>query len=127
VFRAEGRGAEVERRDAEVQAAWSKLRDESAELARKATEAQRRLAAESAVIKLSLQGTTADPFKQEGETVSKEVTISASVRQPDGADVDKTLVVTLQRAVMAGNPPVEGKWVVTGIRDNAASPATKAS
>jgi hypothetical protein len=41
--------------------------------------------------------------------------------------VDKTLVVTMQRAVIAGSPEVTGKWVVTGIRDTAASPATKSS
>jgi hypothetical protein len=127
VIRAEGRGEPIERRDAEVHAAWSKLRDESAQIARKVTDAQRKLAAESAIAKISLQGTPGDATKQTGEMVSKEVTIDASVRQPDGSTVDKTLVVTMQRAVLAGSPEVVGKWVITAIKDNAGSPATKTS
>jgi hypothetical protein len=127
VVRAEGRGEPIAKADAEVQAAWSKLREESAQLSRKLSDAQRKLAGESSIAKISLQGTQADPAKQGGEMVTKEVTIDASVRQPDGASVDKTLVVTMQRAVIAGSPEVAGKWVVTAIRDTAASPATKSS
>jgi hypothetical protein len=59
--------------------------------------------------------------------VSKDVTIEASVRQPDGSTVDKTLIVTMQRTIIAGPPEVAGKWVITAIKDNAGAPAAKTS
>ena len=119
VVRAEARGEPAAKNDAAVQAAWSKLREESAQFSQRLTDASRKLAAESAVARVSLRETGADPAKQDGEMVSKDVTIAATVRPPDGAAVDQLLVVTLQRAVVGGSPPVEGKWVVTAVHDSA--------
>jgi hypothetical protein len=124
VLKAESVKASVGGKDAEVQAEWSKLREESSQHARKVSEAQRKLKSESAVIRLSLDspGNTVDPTKGTGELVTKEVTIDAPVRLPDGSSTDRTLVITMQRAVIQGTPPVEGKWIISSIRD-ATSPA----
>lgn len=124
VLKAESLKASVGGKDAEIQAEWSKLRDESSQHARKVAEAQRKLKAESGMVRLSLDNPAnpVDPTKRSGELVTKEVTLSAPVRTPDGSSAERTLVVTMQRAVLQGDPPVEGKWIITGVRD-ATSPA----
>ena len=124
VLKAESVKASVGGKDAEIQAEWAKLRDESAQQARKVAEAQRKLKAEGGMVRLSVDNPAnpVDPTKRTGELVSKDVTITANVRTADGASADRTLVVTMQRAVLLGEPAVEGKWIVTGVRD-ATSPA----
>jgi hypothetical protein len=118
VLKAEGARAKVTGKDAEVQAAWSKLRDESAQFSKKVSQALQKLKAESAVVELSLDGPNrpADITKQDGEMVSKDVTITASVRMPDGTTADRTLVVTMRRAVLKGEPELAGKWIITAIK-----------
>src|SRR5262245_3647734 len=98
VLKAESLKASVGGKDAEVQAEWSKLREESAQHARKVAEAQRKLKAETGMVRLSLDNPAnpVDPTKRKGELVTKEVTLSAPVRMPDGSSADRTLVVTMQ-------------------------------
>jgi hypothetical protein len=129
VLKAESVKASLAGKDAEIQAAWSKLRDESSQHARKVSEAQRKLKTESAVVQLSLENPAnpVDATTREGELVTKEVTITAPVRRADGSSAERTLVVTMQRAVLQGEPEVAGKWIVTGVRDATASPETKTS
>jgi hypothetical protein len=124
VLKAESLKASVGGKDAEIQAEWSKLREESSQHARKVAEAQRKLKTESGMVRLSLDNAAkpVDPTKRSGELVTKEVTLSAPVRTPDGSSADRTLVVTMQRAILQGEPPVEGKWIITNVRD-ATSPA----
>jgi hypothetical protein len=57
------------------------------------------------------------PERLDGQTVTKDVTLEAPVILPDGQTVQKTLVVTLQRAGGDGS----SRWMVTGVRDAAAS------
>jgi hypothetical protein len=116
-------------RDAEIQGAWAKLREESSQHSRKVSEAQRKLKTESAVVQLSLENPAnpVDATTREGDLVTKEVTITAAVRRADGSSADRTLVVTMQQAVLTGEPEVAGKWIVTGVRDATASAETKTS
>jgi hypothetical protein len=81
------------------------------------------------MVRLSLDNPAnpVDPTKRSGELVTKEVTLSAPVRTPDGSSAERTLVVTMQRAVMQGDPPVEGKWIITGVRDATSPAGTKTS
>jgi hypothetical protein len=129
VLKAESVKASVGAKDAEVQAEWSKLREESAQHARKVSEAQRKLKAESGMVRLSLDNPSnpVDPTKRPGELVIKEVTITAPVRTADGASADRTLVVTMQRAILQGEPAVEGKWIITSVRDATSPAGTKTS
>ena len=124
VLRAESVKASIGGKDAEIQGEWGRLRDESAQFSKKVSEAQRALKTESALVELSLHD-PADPVdvtKQDGELVSKDVTVSAAVRLPDGTSADRTLIVTMRRAVLKGDPERAGKWVITGVRDQSASP-----
>jgi hypothetical protein len=58
------------------------------------------------------------PERMDGQqTVTKDVTVVAPVILPDGQTVQKTLVVTLQR----GSSGDSRRWIVTGVRDAAAS------
>jgi hypothetical protein len=129
VLKAESVKAAIDKKDVEIQAEWSKLREESAQHAKKVAEAGRKLKAEGAAVRLSLDipGNTADPTKRTGELVTKEVTIEAPVRLPGGTSADRTLVVTMQRAVLQGEPAVEGKWIITSVRDATSSPEAKTS
>ena len=47
---------------------------------------------------------------------SKDVTIDAQLRLFDGRSVQKTLIVTLQRAILKGDRATLGRWIVTAIR-----------
>ena len=55
------------------------------------------------------------PDRMAGQAVTKEVTVDAPVILPDGRTVQKTLVITLQRA------RGDKGWMVTGFRDAAES------
>jgi|SRR5262245_52289447 len=124
-----GRTGQLKGKDAEVQAAWFKLVDEGVAVAKKLSDSRRTLAAQSAVIDLSVADprNPVDTKKYDGELVSKRVTIDAPVRLPDGQTVRKTLVVTLQRAELKAERPITGRWIVTGIRDASGSGATPRS
>jgi hypothetical protein len=129
VLKAESSGAKVTGKDAEVQATWSKLRQESAQSSKKLAEAQRKLKTESAIVQLSLDdpNNPVDATKHDGDMVSKDVTISAPVRLPNGTSADRTYIMTMQRAVLKANPEIAGKWIITSIKDTTASPAAKTS
>jgi hypothetical protein len=55
-----------------------------------------------------------DLRRYDGEMVSKEVTIRAPVRLPDGQIAQKTIDIILQRAILKGNREIAGRWIVTG-------------
>ena len=76
-------------------------------------------ASESNIIGLSVDDPRypVDVEQYDGELVTKEVTISAPVRLPSGQMAQKTLVVTLQRAILRGDKEIAGRWIVTGIRE----------
>lgn len=57
-----------------------------------------------------------DPTAFDGELLTKDVAIAASVKDPQGQTSDKTLTVTLARAVgMQGGATREGRWIITKI------------
>jgi hypothetical protein len=59
--------------------------------------------------------------------VSKDVTIAAPVRLPSGQTVQKTLVVTLQRADQPTDRPATSRWIVAAIKDAPPAGATPRS
>ena len=65
------------------------------------------------VVELSLKGRETE--RTAVDVVSKDLTVDAQVRQFDGNSAQKTLMVTLQRAV-SKDRRVVGRWIVTGIR-----------
>jgi hypothetical protein len=58
-----------------------------------------------------------DPAAFQGDLISKDVTVDAQVKAPDGTVAPKTLVVTMQRVVgsMKGQQR-EGRWIITRIQ-----------
>ena len=61
------------------------------------------------------------------ELVTKDITLSASVKQPGGQTITKTLVVTMQRAILKGDREITGRWVITSVKDAAVPAGTKSS
>lgn len=129
VIKAEESHETLKGKDADVQADWTKLRDEGAAVDKRLDEAKERLKAETGAASLSVYS-PANPIditKHEGDVVAKEVIVSASVRQPDGRSVRKNLVVTMVRAELKGGKPVTGKWVITAVKPASIAGGTKTS
>jgi hypothetical protein len=59
----------------------------------------------------------------DGAPMSKDVSISAPVRLPDGRTVLKTFVITMARGQPGSQDPGSG-WMITAINERAASPST---
>jgi hypothetical protein len=107
--------------DAEVQKAWTEWRDKSSVVERALSEARMALSTERKVADLSLPDKDVTAFDATEGT--KEVTVTASVLTPDKQSVKKTMVLVLQRVVLnegGGKPPIEGKWMITALKDAAA-------
>jgi hypothetical protein len=119
VVKAERSGTPVARKDAEVQAAWSKWREEQAQYQKRLSEARARLATERALAVNSLTAPgrpDVDVSNMQVDLVVKRVTVNAQVREPNGTTTPKTFVFTLQRAVGKGpEGEQEGRWIITGI------------
>lgn len=103
-----------------VKAEWDKWRADTTTHARQVSEARAALTAAAGPIEASLTQPGAAPFdpsKFEGAIVAKDVTINASMRLPDGAEAQRQLTITLQRAegTLAGQT-VSGRWIITRIQ-----------
>jgi hypothetical protein len=129
VLAAERQRAAIKGKDAEVQATWTSFRAEGAQISKRVFDARRSLASESSVAKMSVDDprNPVDLTKYEGELVSKDVTVAASVRTPDNQTAHKILIVTMQRAVLTGERVITGRWIITGVRDESVSGATQHS
>jgi hypothetical protein len=121
VVKAERARQTVKGKDAEVQAAWTKWRDEQAQYQRKLADARTRLANERAMAVSSLTPPgrgDVDVSNMDVEMLTKQVTINAQVRMPNGPTAPRTMVVTLQKAIgkASDGQTREGRWMITGIR-----------
>ena len=63
----------------------------------------------------------------DGRLVSKDVSISAPVRLPDGRTVVKTFVVTMTRGMPGSDQRRWDGWMITAIKAGLASPSTPRS
>jgi hypothetical protein len=68
-----------------------------------------------------VQPTGLNPPAPEGQRLTKDVTIDATIRRPDGETVKREIVATLERAVFGTGQAVSGRWVVTGLADRGPS------
>jgi len=94
---------------------WDKWREGIAAHARTSSAATAAIKRSTGVAEASLTqpGQPAlDPRTFEGETIKKDVTVKASVKTPDGATSDKTLVITIERVAGGGR---EGRPIITKI------------
>ena len=129
VLAAERAKAKIPPKDAAVQTAWSKFLEEGVGVSRKVGETKRKLASETVVVDMSINGgpTHVDVTKYDGELASKEVSISAPVKLPSGQTAQKNYVVTMQRALLHGDRELTGRWIITSIKDASGSAATPRS
>lgn len=118
VLEAEREGNEPSRRaDREVQEAWTQWREEMAEHAQRVSDARTELAEGRIVAEASTfsPAEEIDVTLYEGEIVSKDVRILATVRTPDEQEVQQSLLVTLERAELTApdGSPRNGRWIIT--------------
>lgn len=115
VLKAESANRKLAGRDAQVQAEWTKWRNETAESAKKVSEARNLLAESRPLAELSTARMPKPPdlTKVDAEVITKDVMINANVRAPDGSTSEKPMVVTLKR-VRIGD--MAGIWIFTSVK-----------
>ena len=121
VARAESARQEVRGPDASVLASLTKWREEQAQHSRRLSEVRTRLSRERSVVVNSLTPpgqADVDVSVLSGlQVVSKQVTVNAEVRTPEGQAVPRTLVFTFSRAVgTQAGAPREGRWMITALQ-----------
>ncbi len=118
VIAAERGEEDVARRDQEIQEAWRTWRDDERDFARKVSDSQSALDEEARIA----QASTYDPSNPldvaqfEGELVSKDVTVAATVTK-DEVGEDRTMVITLEKVELQGGEDglIDGRWIITAL------------
>lgn len=112
-------GGRVAPRDKAVAEEWAKWSADAAASMKAVSQAQRQLNNNKGIAELSLVRTPAagNIENYDGELVSKDLVIDATVRQPDGATVQKNFKVTLSRARMKNTDgsDIVGRWILTNL------------
>jgi hypothetical protein len=105
---------------AKVKAEWDKWRADTGTFAKATSAARAAIAsgtgpAEASLTQPGQAAFTPDQFQ--GEMISKDVTLNAQVRSPEGQTAQKTLTITMQRAMGTfGGQQREGRWIITAIQ-----------
>ncbi len=131
VVKAERANQPVRGSDAEVQAAWTKWRDEQSQYQKRVSEARSKASAERGIAVSSLTApgdADRDVTGMDVELVTKQVNVNAQLRDPNGQTSPKSMVFTIQRAIGRGadGQTREGRWIITAIQMDGA-PAAPAS
>ena len=128
VAKAESARQPVRGADAEVLASITKWRTEQAQYSKRLSDVRTRLTRErnQAVGSLTRPGQPdVDVSNMDVELITKEVTVNAQVRTPEGQTVPRTLIFTFQRAVgNAGGQTSEGRWIITALQQPGAAAPT---
>ena len=100
--------------------AWDKWSADALKHKKAISDAQRRLNDARGLAELSLSrpnGATVDASQYDGQLVTKEITINATVRDPKGQTASKPLKAILQRAVVKNekSEDLKGRWIVTSV------------
>ncbi len=106
-------------KDAELHAAWTKWVSDRVDHSSRLSDARRKLAGETRVAELSTFNALKpiDINDYDGDLITKDVTVTAKVKKPDGSIVDRTMVVTMERANLKGPAgDREGRWIITDIK-----------
>jgi hypothetical protein len=121
VLKAESAGRKLTGKDAQIQAEWTKWRDESGAEAKKVSAARQELSNARPIAEMSLMANSGSPTptveELNGTLVSKDITVKANVKGADGSTTEKTYVMTVQRAVVKTDKGErQGKWIITAIK-----------
>ena len=116
VLKAETARQSLRGKDAEVQAAWTKWRDETKEYAKKVSDARNKLSHERYVADLSVPDHDATQF--DAVEYTKLLKVSARVIAPNGQSSDKMYEMKLQRVVLkdSAGKAIEGRWMITSLK-----------
>jgi hypothetical protein len=122
ILKAEAKNAKVTGKDAAIQQEWNKWREDTATSSKKLSEARKALNEGRGVVELSLLDprNPVDVTALDGELATKEVTVDAKIKQPDGQVVNKTLVFSMAQARMKrpDGTPLVGRWIITDFKEN---------
>jgi len=121
VLKAESANRKLAGKDAQIQAEWTKWRDETGAEAKKVSAARTALSNARPIAELSLMpnaGAATPAIEEMDGTIStKEITVAATVRDAAGATSQKNYVLTAQRATVKGKEGErQGRWIITGIK-----------
>jgi hypothetical protein len=121
VLKAESAGRKLTGKDAQIQAEWTKWRDDSSAEAKKVSSARAALADARPIAELSLMANSGSPTptvaELNGTLVSKDISVTATVRGADGATSQKNYLLTAQRAVVKSDKGErQGKWIITELK-----------
>jgi hypothetical protein len=113
-------GKTVSPKDVAIKDAWEKWSTDAINHKKAVSEAQRRLNEARGLAELSLSrpnGATVDATQYDGQLVTKEITINATVRSPQGQTSTRPLKALLQRAVVKNEKgdDLRGRWIVTSV------------
>lgn len=107
-------------KDAEILAAWNKLSAEEIATKKRSSQARSKAAAETSLAIGSLTAPGRNDVDVKGmdvDVLSKEVTVNAQVKTPDGQTTPRTLVFTFQRAIgKKDGQTTEGRWLITNLK-----------
>ncbi len=111
--------AKLTREQEAVKPIWDKWRADTATYVKNMSAASAAVKAGTGPAEASLTQPGQPPFDArtfKGETISKDVAITAQVRSPEDEMSEKNLVVTMMRVVgTQGDTQREGKWIITRI------------
>jgi hypothetical protein len=113
-------GKTVSPKDVAVKDAWEKWSNDAINHKKAVSDAQRRLSNARGLAELSLSrpnGATIDATQYDGQLVTKEITINATVRTPQGQTSTRPMKALLQRAVVKNEKgdDLKGRWIVTSV------------
>jgi hypothetical protein len=108
-------GAKFTAAQQKVKDEWDKWRQGIADHARRSSSATTAIKQSTGLAEASLtqpNQPALDPKTFAGETISKDVTVNAEVKTPDGQTANKTLTITISRVAGGGR---EGRPIITKI------------
>ncbi|MBM3808708.1 MAG: hypothetical protein FJW22_11015 [Acidimicrobiia bacterium] len=108
-------GAKFTAAQEKVKAEWDKWREGIAQHARNTSSATAAIRRNTGVAEASLSQpgqAGLDPKTFEGETITKDVTVKANFKSPEGQASEKTLLITIERVSGGGR---EGRPIITRI------------
>ena len=116
-------------KDSAVLEAWNKLTAEELAVKKRSSAARAKVTSESSLAIGSLTAPGRPDIDVKGmdiEVVSKQVTVNAQVKSPDGSQTTpKSLVFTFQRAIGKKDGQTnEGRWIITGMQQGPSAAKT---
>lgn len=119
IIKAEGAGRTLGGRDGEIQAQWTKWREDAAATSKKVSDARKALSDERSTAEVSVfdPQNPIDVTAFDTTLTTRKVTIEAQVDPPGGGErITKNMVITLSKAdLKSGEKQVTGRWIITSI------------